>query len=63
MMVTAERVAAAAGPTGPENLCPSCGPVAGPRSFYCQVHIAALWRQIWDYRPESGPRAGTTPGR
>ena len=63
MVATAERQGAAAGSTGPENLCPGCGPVHGPRSFYCRVHIAALWQQIWDYRPESGPRAGETAPR
>ena len=33
------------------NVCPGCGPVAGPRSRYCRVHVAELWRQVWAHRP------------
>jgi hypothetical protein len=54
---TAERLVVVAGPSRVENLCPGCGPVAAARSFYCQTHIAALWREVWEYRPESRPRA------
>jgi hypothetical protein len=61
MTATAERVAVAV--TESDNLCPGCGPVEAPRSFYCQIHIAALWRQVWDHRPETGPRRVATSAR
>ena len=57
MTATAERLATATNQPGHENLCPGCGPVGGMRSFYCRVHIADLWRQVWDHRPEGGPHA------
>jgi hypothetical protein len=59
MTATAERVAAAE--TG--NRCPGCGPVSAQRSFYCPAHIAALWRQVWDHRPETGVRPVATSAR
>ena len=34
-----------------------------PRSFYCSTHIAALWRQVWDHRPETSPRPVTASAR
>jgi hypothetical protein len=52
MTATAERGAA----TEAGNLCPGCGPVEAARSFYCSIHIAALWRQVWDHRPEISSR-------
>ena len=61
MTATAERVAVAATEAG--NLCPGCGPVEAPRSFYCSTHIAALWRQVWDHRPETGARPIATSAR
>ena len=37
--------------TETDNLCPGCGPVLGPRSRYCQTHLADLWRQVWAHCP------------
>ena len=61
MTATAERVAVVATEAG--NLCPGCGPVEAARSFYCSIHIAALWRQVWDHRPETTSRAVAARGR
>jgi hypothetical protein len=42
--------------TEEDNLCPGCGPVPGPRSRYCQTHLADLWRQVWAHRPSDPPK-------
>jgi hypothetical protein len=51
-MAVMTRRAVAGRPTAAENLCPGCGLVPGPRSFYCQTHIAELWQQVWMHRPD-----------